>query len=217
MYTRVDDLKIKYDFNEGILVDVKGPEILYFAELREYTKNNHIPKFLEGHQINKTHILGQAGFDFLKIGVEFFIDFEFLVYKFNYDLGLQLVYQHRYDDRGKYIQFNLVTDDFEEALLWEQRVLRYVELHGCIPLIKSNFEEINHRHKSFFLSHRPPTYRTYNIGRFPKRSRDFKTFDHRKKGLLWFGNWKTIWSYQHPRPWTSLTPQEIADDILGLT
>ena len=58
---------------------------------------------------------------------------------------------------------------------------------------------------------------TYNIGRFPKSSTDFRTVDHRKEGLIWYGNWKTFWSYQHPRVWTDLTSQEIVDDILGLS
>jgi hypothetical protein len=40
--------------------------------------------------------------------------------------------------------------------------------------------------------------------------------DHRMEGVIWYGNWKTFWSYQHPRPWKTLSSQEIVDDILGL-
>ena len=47
-------------------------------------------------------------------------------------------------------------------------------------------------------------------------SNDFKTVDPRKDGLIWYGNWKTFWSYQHPRNWANLSSQEIVDDILGL-
>jgi hypothetical protein len=75
---------------------------------------------------------------------------------------------------------------------------------------------INHKHKNFFLAHHPEPYKTYNIGRYPKSSNDYKSKDPRKKGFLWFGHWKTIWSYQHPRFWKNLSSQEIVDDILGL-
>ena len=59
-------------------------------------------------------------------------------------------------------------------------------------------------------------YKTYRIGRFPKNSTDWKTIDPRKEGLLWFGHWKTVWSYQHPRLWKNLSSEEIVNDILGL-
>jgi hypothetical protein len=36
------------------------------------------------------------------------------------------------------------------------------------------------------------------------------------EGVIWYGNWKTFWSYQHPRLWKNLSSQQIADDILGL-
>ena len=49
-----------------------------------------------------------------------------------------------------------------------------------------------------------------------KNSSDWRTIDPRKEGLIWFGNWKTFWSYEHPRCWKQLTSKEIADDILGL-
>ena len=40
--------------------------------------------------------------------------------------------------------------------------------------------------------------------------------DSNKEGVIWYGNWKTFWSYQHPRLWKNLSSQEIVDDILGL-
>ena len=69
---------------------------------------------------------------------------------------------------------------------------------------------------SFYQTYGLNFYKTYNIGRFPKTSNDFKTVDPRKDGLIWYGNWKTFWSYQHPRNWANLSSQEIVDDILGL-
>jgi hypothetical protein len=59
-------------------------------------------------------------------------------------------------------------------------------------------------------------YKTYNIGRFPKNSHDWRTIDPRQEGVIWYGNWKTFWSYQHPRLHSNLSSKEIIDDILSL-
>ena len=59
-------------------------------------------------------------------------------------------------------------------------------------------------------------YKTYKIGRLPKSSTDWKTVDDRFQGVINFGNWKSIWSYEHPRSWNELNSSQIVDDILGL-
>jgi len=216
MFTKIGDVKIELDFNKGVFMSVKGPQRLYYYVIQEYTKNNDRPKLIEGHQLNTTPIPEQEGFNRLKIDIEFYMDFEIVLYSFDYDNGIIPIYSHRYNDRDKYVQFNLVTENFEEAEMWEKSVLKYSDLHGCQPIIVSQFDEINHRNKNYFLTHHPQTYKTYNIGRFPKQSRDFKTYDFRGHGNLYFGNWKKFWSYQHPRIWSNLNSQEIVDDILGL-
>lgn len=216
MFTKVGELLISHNFNKGIKLEVRGPRDLYYAECREYEKNCDTPKILEGHQLNQRHVPGQQRFESLMVDIEFYIDFELVVYKLDYSEGMIPIYFHRFNDRDRWVKFNLDTDDYNEALIWERAVLKYTQIHGCIPLIVSKFEEINHKHKNFFLPHHPEPYKTYNIGRYPKSSNDYKSKDPRKKGLLWFGHWKTIWSYQHPRLWKNLSSQEIVDDILGL-
>ena len=109
------------------------------------------------------------------------------------------------------------TENHEECSLWADRVRLYCEIHGCSPVVETQFDDINKSFDSYYNNIYIDYYKTYNIGRFPKTSTDFKTLDHRKEGLIWFGNWKTFWSYQHPRKWTELTSQEIVDDILGLS
>ena len=80
----------------------------------------------------------------------------------------------------------------------------------------SGDHDLNKKLPNYYLTYGIDHYKTYNIGRYPKTSKDFKTVDHRKEGLIWFGHWKTFWSYQHPRLWKNLSSQEIVDDILGL-
>ena len=113
-------------------------------------------------------------------------------------------------------RIDLITKDIEEARIWVDRIKLYQKIHGCRISINSDFEEINKSFESYYHTNGIDFYKTYNIGRFPKTSSDFRTMDHRKEGLIWYGNWKTFWSYQHPRKWTDLTSQEIVDDILGL-
>ena len=132
------------------------------------------------------------------------------------DLGLSKIFVHRFNDYGKSVLFNLITKDIEEAQIWVDRIKLYQKIHGCRISINSDFEEINKSFESYYHTNGIDFYKTYNIGRFPKTSSDFRTMDHRKEGLIWYGNWKTFWSYQHPRKWTDLTSQEIVDDILGL-
>jgi hypothetical protein len=129
---------------------------------------------------------------------------------------LKRIFTHRYTDYGKVVLFNLVTDDKEECLLWLDRVYQYQKNHGCKIAVNTNFSDINKSIPSYYNVSGIDFYKTYNIGRFPKTSNDFKTVDPRKDGLIWYGNWKTFWSYQHPRNWANLSSQEIVDDILGL-
>lgn len=213
MYTTVNNEKIEIAFNPYIHVNVSGPDDFYYVEVMEYVKNNTESKQVEAFQINgSSNFLKDDSFYFFG---EFYGDYEISVYKFVKNTGLQKIHNHRYNDCGKLVEFNLVTENIEDARVWINSINEYHQKHGCIVKVNSNFEEINNLYKinNMFLP-----YKTYNIGRFPKISTDFKSIEEtRKHGNLWFGNWKVFWSYQHPRNWKELSAKEIADDILGLS
>lgn len=214
MYTILNDVRIILNFEKGFLVKIGGPDAQYYAEVVEYVKNDNNPKMVESFSIHLDQNTGPNPYFLLPI--EFYGDFEFHIYRFTLNHGHQRIFTHRYNDFGKLVKFNLETENYEECLLWSKRVELYSEIHGCIPLVYSKFDDINKSFESYYKISGIDIYKTYRIGRFPKDSTDWRTKDHRKQGTIWFGNWKTFWSYQHPRKWNELTSQEIADDILGL-
>jgi len=213
MFTKINDIKIYYTFDQGVKVKVFGPDSLYLVELREYLLGEDKPKYIECYSISNT--VG-GYFDTYKFDAEFFGDYEIVIYKTDYDYGLVKVFSHRFDDRDKIVEFNLDTNDIEEAVLWSKSVDKYVRLHGCRPVVKSKFHEINKKYPTYFERQGLERYKTYRIGRYPKTSNDYKTIELKHEGFLWFGGWKLFWSYQHPRSWNFLNSQEIVDDILGL-
>lgn len=212
MYIALNNERIILNFNGGINLKMSGPDHMYYVELKEYVKNDEFPYTVESYRITPTGGRRQA----FNVPIEFQGNWEILVFKFIENHGMKLIYNHRYCDYGKLVKFYLETKDFNEATLWSKRVDEYSRIHGCIPLVDSNFDEINKSYTAYYNIPGIDIYKTYKIGRYPKSSSDFRTIDHRKEGLIWFGNWKTFWSYQHPRKWTELTSQEIVDDILGL-
>lgn len=213
MFTKINDIKIYYTFDQGVKVKVYGPDSLYLVEVREYLEGQETPRCVETHTISNTV---ERYFNIFKYDVEFFSDLEIVVYKMNYDYGLVKVFSHRFNDRDKIVEFKLDTNDKEEALLWSKSVDKYVRLHGCRPVVKTKFPEINKRYPTYFERQGLERYKTYRIGRYPKNSNDYKTIEPKHEGFLWFGGWKLFWSYQHPRSWNFLNSQEIVDDILGL-
>jgi hypothetical protein len=212
MHFIVNNEEIQIDFNPSIYVNVWGPEHFYFVEVKEYVKESPEAKLVEAFHFNRNSNL-QKDYNFYFFG-EFYGDYEISVYKFVKNIGLQKIHSHRYNDCGKLVEFNLVTDNIEDAKVWTKSIDEYQKKHGCIIKINSDFTEINSLYNTHNLEF---PYKTYNIGRFPKTSTDFKSIlETRKHGKLWFGNWKVFWSYQHPRNWKELSAKEIADDILGL-
>lgn len=216
MFTKIDDVTIRTDFNDGIKVWVKGPDLFYYVEMLEYEKNSNSPKYLEGYQIHSNPRDDAPFWKNFKFDGKFHMDFEIRVYRVDNNEGIQLVYSHRFNDRGRFVKFEIVNGDRLETEVWVERIHKYCEIHKCQPIIKTQFTDINHRNKNFFLTEAIEYYKTYKLGRFPKSSQDFKSKDPRQKGLLWFGNWKTFWSYEHPRNWINLNSQMIVDDILGI-
>lgn len=216
MFTRINNVAISYEFNPGITVRVQGPDRYYYVEVREYPKGSTDSYYIEGYHItseNPDICYPHTEFSFK---AAFYGDFELCVYKMDLRLGLTKIFSHRFDDRDRVVKFNVDTENKSEAELWVLRILEYVRRHGCRPIIITKFEEINHRHKNFFSNPGIEIYKTYNIGRYPKTSNDFRTLDPRREGVIWFGFWKEFWSYEHPRLWKFLSSQEVVDDILGL-
>lgn len=212
MYITVNNEQIEINFNPNIYVNVWGPEHFYYVELREYVKDNLESRFVEAFHFNRNAKVVKD-FNFFYFG-EFYGDYEISVFKFVKNVGLQKIYSHRYNDCGKLVEFNLVTDSIEDAKAWTKSIDEYQRKHGCIVKVNSDFDVINNLYNPKKLE---SPYKTYNIGRFPKISTDFKSVgETRKYGKLWFGNWKVFWSYQHPRNWKELSAKEISDDILGL-
>lgn len=212
MYITVNEEQIDIRLNPYIYVNVLGPDPLYYVELREYVDNNNESKFVEGFHFNKHgSYVRSNNFSFLG---EFYGDYEISIYKFVKNVGLRKIHTHRYNDCGKLVQFNLVTNKISDAKTWIESILNYQKKHGCIIKLNSNFQDLN---DSFEYDESLPVYKTYNIGRFEKTSTDYKTVGEvRKYGKIWFGNWKVFWSYQHPRNWKTLSAKNISDDILGL-
>jgi hypothetical protein len=212
MHITVNNEQIEITFNPYIYVNVSGHEHYYYVEVREYVKDNPESRIVEAFQFNgNSDFLKDYNFYFFG---EFYGDYEISVYKFVKNIGLQKIYNHRYNDCGKLVQFNVVTENIEDAKVWVNSINEYQKKHGCVVKVTSKFEEINNLYNDVKDS---SPYKTYNIGRFPKTSTDFKSIcETRKHGNLWFGNWKVFWSYQHPRNWKELSAKEIADDILGL-
>lgn len=215
MFTQINDTLIELNFNPNIEVKVYGPDPNYLVEVREYPKNDNNSLFVDSYKIATTP--DQPWRKSFVVGTQFYGDWEILVYKFILDYGLKLIYTHRYNDAGQLVRFNLETKNKEEAKLWVERIKEYQKIHLCNVHVKSDFSDLDKEFPAYYQTHSIQYYKTYNIGRYPKQSSDFRTHDHRKHGLLWFGNWKTSWSYEHPRNWGRLSSKEIVDDILGLS
>ena len=214
MYITLNQETLSLNFNPYPQLKITGPDPLYYVELREYKKGEDQSVSIESYKVTNGENIDWK--DNFECGIEFYCDFEISVHKYVPNYGLKRIFTHRYNDYGKIVLFNLVTDNINEAKLWSQRVDEYQRIHGCKVVLHSQFDEINKKYLTYYETGGIDYYKTYNIGRFPKQSTDWRTIDPRKEGVIWYGYWKTFWSYQHPRPWNTLSNQEIVDDILGL-
>lgn len=211
MLLQINDVQILLNFNNGISIRINGPEKYYHVEVVEYKKNQDIPVIVECHHIS--NVVHPKEF---RLPIKFYFDFEIIIYKVVLGHGLKKIFNHRFNEFGKVIKFIIDTKNYGEAINWLKYIDEYCNIHSCKKIIKSHFEDINHQTNKLFLGKEIEPYKTYEIGRFPKSSNDWRTIDPRKEGMIWFGNWKTFWSYEHPRCWTNLTSEEIIKDILGL-
>lgn len=215
MFFQINKEKITIDFNSGITVSINGPDEFYYVEVNEFQKNNDSPVYVESYYITG-NLNSNIGYKNFKLPIEFYFNFQIKIYKFINKVGLKLIFTHQYDDNDKFVLFKLNTDDYDEALLWVDRIKKYQLISGCKIILESQYKDLDDSFSSFYQTKNLDFYKTYRIGRFPKTSNDWRTIDHRKEGLIWFGNWKTFWSYQHPKFWGNLLSQEIVDDILGI-
>lgn len=214
MYFAVNDELIEIDFNPFISVQVYGKDLYYLIEIREYKKNQNESLFLDSFITTNYEFREVKS---LYCGVEFYMDFEVNVYKFIENEGIVLIFTHRFNDRGKLVRFNIVSESEEEVKIWNNKILEYRKLHGCKTIVFSKFDNINKMHDFYYDTNSVTPYKTYNIGKFPKTSKDFKSRDPRTPGVIHLGYWKTFWSYQNPRAWNTISTEEIASDILGLS
>lgn len=215
MYIQINEEKIKIDFNSGITVSISGPDDFYYVEVNEFQKNNDNLVYVEGYLITDKLKYTWMRKNF-NLPIEFYFNFQIKIYKFIDKIGLKPIFTHQYNDNDKLVLFKLGTNDYNEALLWTDRILQYQKINQCKIVLESQYENLNKCFDSFYQTKNLDFYKTYRIGRYPKTSDDWRTVDPRKEGLIWFGNWKTFWSYQHPRIWENISSQEIVDDILGI-
>jgi hypothetical protein len=213
MFFQVGNEKIILDFNNGITVKVGGPDLSYYVECVEYNGIGHEPLNLDGH-----HVASNCDWPYVefKLPIEFYLDFEIKIYRFDPNYGLKLIFTHRYNDYDQVVRFIVDTEDYNEANFWVSKIKEYQRKNYCKIQILSHFQDIDSESDTRYQTRDITPYKTYRIGRFPKNSTDWKTIDPRKEGFLWFGHWKTVWSYQHPKLWKNLSSEEIVNDILGL-
>lgn len=214
MFISLNSEYITMDFNPFPRLRISGPEELYHVELREYPNGEDQSRVIDAFRITA----GKNKFwrEEFMVPIEFYMDFEISVSKFHHTYGMKKIFTHRFNDYSKLVRFNLKSESREEVEVWLDRIKLYQEVHGCEIFVESKFDDVNKKFSSYYRTYEIDFYKTYNIGRFPKSSNDFRTMDMRMEGLIWFGNFKKFWSYQHPRNWNGLSSQEIIDDILGL-
>ena len=213
MFIQVGNEKIHLDFNSGIRVYVYGPESYYYVQVNEFTNGDDVGKYVEGYVIAGNNFKFRK--DFI-LPIEFFMDFEVSVFKFVDGVGLSQIFNHRFNDYGKYVKFIIETENLKECELWVSKIDEYQRRRNCNVLLFSAYHQYNKKYLSFFNPREITPYKTYRIGRFPKSSTDFRSLDGRVEGNIWFGHWKKFWSYQHPKMWKNITSEQIANDILGL-
>lgn len=214
MYFQINNDLIRLTINPYPKIEIFGDDFSYLVEFREYIPGEERSYLLRSFECSRHPRSLWA--NTCNIPITFRFEFQINVYKFILNEGIKLIFSHRYNDSGKLVLFNLKSNDYETCKLWVERIKKYQSLHLCNPVINSEFEDLNRTFPAYYQTHGIEYYKTYDLGKFPKQSTDFPTLDQRKHGLIYWGNWKTFWSYEHPRNWNHLTPQEIADDILGL-
>jgi hypothetical protein len=226
MFT-INDTSISVRWTKYPEVIVTGPLSSYMVECYEYDRIGGVPRIVEGYSIRNSEAFIYP--------VEFYGNFMIKVYGFDPQSGLILLHTEEFNQRGKHLLFNLYTDDSNEIKEWLPIIneyCKYWNTRGTVRSLNSfyidtmKYDRLNENVFGNIIGHDEAGevynfYKSYNIGRFGKQSgNDYKLGkwnDKKKKGNIWFGNWRVFWSYRNPRDWDTLNSIEVIEDILGIS
>ena len=100
----------------------------YYVECVEYNGIDHEPVNLEGH-----HVASNCDWPYVefKLPIEFYLDFEIKIYRFDPNYGLKLIFSHRYNDYDQVVRFIVDTENYNEANLWLSKIKEYQRKNYC--------------------------------------------------------------------------------------
>ncbi len=180
----------------------------YLVELYEYRND------VKEHVIDMFIITNNYSYYFR----EWYCDYQFDIYVWNEENGLEKVHEHRYDDLNKKVLINLDTNFFNEALIWLNCAIDYQKKHNCILFIKSNFNDtlkIDNENINFITEiNETEFYAIYNIGKYDTE------YEWNKKitGTPYNRIYENVeyCSFRNPRDWKNISINDVANDILGI-
>lgn len=197
-------------FNSRPKINIIGPtRCIHLIELYEY--RNGVKELITDFKLPTNNFIS-----YLR---EWYGDFQIDVYEWHEDIGLNKIFEHRYDDRGKNVLINLDTFQMNEALVWFNKALEYKELHKCNLFIKSNFKrDIQDLDKTIVMVDdiiEDNYYAVYHVGKYDTNYEWNKRLTETDYNCILAKN-LTYCSYRNPRDWHKLSLDDIAGDILGL-
>jgi len=210
MYFSLNQEKIVFHQNNGITVRINGPEDFYYVEVREFLSGKNQSFYLDGYPVC---LSGKEGVKTeFNLPIRYYGDLETTIYKCIDGKKSTRVFTHRYNDYGKLVRFKFDTESVKDSEIWYDLVMEYKKIYGCKVVIDSPFDHINKRVNNNFELIDIDYYKTYYIGRYPKVYEEWNPKIPHNEGV----RWKKLWSFEHPRNWVDLSPEEIGKDILGL-
>jgi hypothetical protein len=95
---------------------------------------------LDGH-----HVASNCDWPYVefKLPIEFYLDFEIKIYRFDPNYGLKLIFTHRYNDYDQVVRFIVDTEDYNEANFWVSKIKEYQRKNYCKIQILSHFQDID--------------------------------------------------------------------------
>jgi len=203
MYYNIKNSEIWIDFNWGVHIGVRGMSDVYLAEIFEFLPGDDTPYLYE-----TTNMLNNTNYS---VPRNWYGKMMVRLSTFNQETSeLETLIEETYDDRGKDVLFELISDELDEVKLWLTYVYKYVEETGCIPHIITNFPE-----KLYFpIIKDKEYYRRYSIARYNQEIYHINDIFYNQCELSRF---RKFWSIKQPRDVTKLKSEEIVRDILGFT
>lgn len=129
--------------------------------------------------------------------------YEVNISKWDNELGLVHLKKITYDERNQNVLFVLDPLDDMDFKVWSDVIDKLYKEREFIPTIK-------YKHESFDEN---LYYRIYRVGR---HSKDQWGNQSGWPGFIW-QTWRKFWTWDNPRDWSTLTPIEIINDIVGIT